>query len=662
MKNWTLLGSVAGAALVWGVPGAAQESAKGVCYVSALDEEGRGAVCSPAEVVVADRMRDDILVTTTRSGELDLPEHYPGSVSVVTAGQLEQRQVRDVADVLRDVPGIAVAGVPGQTQIRLRGTEANHVLVLVDGIEVSDPFAGEFDIGTLAADIGARIEVLRGPQSALYGSDAIGGVVAYRTASGSDLGGLAGRIEGGTQGTVNGAVRYGASGNGWDAALSGVVVSTDGWPNARGGTRAIGRDSYTLAAKGSVNVTDTFTLRTAGRFIRTNGLYNDQDFNTGSPTFGLVIDSPGTRFTNEALYGLLGARLETLGGDWTHDLSVQGADIARDTFGPFGTSNASKGDRIKASYVSALAITSRHHLTLAADWEREGFRNTTPGGFAFNGRRQITQLGLVGEYRFTGEAVDLSAAVRRDFNDTFRDATTFRLGAGYRIAEGTRLRAAAGSGIKNPGFFELYGYVDGRFIGNAALRPEKSTGWEIGIDQRIASLASLALTWFEARLEGEIYTTYPPPTYVATPANRTTTSRQRGLEVALGARLGAGLSLDAAYTFLDAKENGREEVRRPRHVASAALTWTAPEDRASASILVRTNGRALDDAFTDPSFVPVRVRLGDYTLVNLNARAKLTDALSAFARVENLLDTRYEQVFSFVSPGRTAAVGVEARF
>ncbi|WP_250645325.1 TonB-dependent receptor domain-containing protein [Porphyrobacter sp. HT-58-2] len=130
----------------------------------------------------------------------------------------------------------------------------------------------------------------------------------------------------------------------------------------------------------------------------------------------------------------------------------------------------------------------------------------------------------------------------------------------------------------------------------------------------------------------------------------------------MNARFGPQWSFDAAYSYLDAEENGIEEVRRPEHIASAALTWTAPGDAASATLVVRHNGATGDVAFTDPSFVPVRVQLDDYTLVNLNARVKLTDQLNAFARVENLLDERYEQVFSFVSPGRSAVVGVEARF
>jgi vitamin B12 transporter len=646
------LGSVAAAALVWTAPAWAQDTSTA--------DEGQ----DQPEIRTA-AARNDEIVVTSRSGRLDQPARYPGSVTVITAEYVENRQTREIADILRDVPGVAVTGVAGQTQIRLRGAEGNHVLVLVDGIEVSDPFGGEFDIGTLQADIGARLEVLRGPQSALYGSDAIGGVVAYQTADGRSNQGFAARLEGGTQATVNGAARYGYAGNGWDAALSAVIVSTDGQPNARGGTRDIGRDSYTVSGKGSVDLTEGLELRAAARFIRTEGLFNDSDFDATSPTFGLTIDSPGSRFTNEAFYALVGARLDTLEGRWTHDLSAQIADVTRETFGAFGQSSGSEGDRFKSSYVSAFRIADDHNLTFAADYEVEGFRNAFAGSGGFTGRREIEQVGFVGEYRYSGDAFDVSAALRHDINDLFQDATTFRIGAGYRLADTTRLRAAAGSGVKNPGFFELYGFVDGRFIGNAALRPEKSTGWEVGIDQGIAYLdvfSTLSVTYFDSELEGEIFTTFPPPNFIATPANRTTTSRQRGVEVAFNAVIAPQWSLDAAYSYLDAEENGVEEVRRPNHIASAALTWEAPDEAASATLVVRYNGETPDVAFTDPSFVPVRVQLDDYTLVNFNARVKLTDQLSAFARVENILGEQYEQVFSFVSPGRSAVVGVEARF
>lgn len=444
MKNFAFLSSVAGAALVWAVPALAQDI-----------DDGNGAGDQVDELDY-ERLKDDfgnvdrvILVSASRDMAL-ARRAYTGSALVIDAEQLEQRQTRDITEVLRDVPGVAVAGVAGQTQIRLRGSEGNHVLVLVDGIEVSDPFAGEFDIGTLQAEVGARVEVLRGPQSALYGSDAIGGVIAYSSTSGRGWSGFDARIEGGTQGTVNGALRYGAYGDSWDATLSAVVVSTDGQPNARGGTRDIGRDSYTLSGKGSVEVAEGLALRAAARFIRTEGQTNDSDFDRTSPNFGFTIDSPGVTFTNEAVYALVGVRAEVLEGRWTHDLSAQVAEIDRETDSPFGLTSASEGDRVKASYVTAYRIADEHNLTFAADYERESFRNALAASGGFTGRRAVEQVGLVGEYRYSRDAFDFSAAIRHDFNDLFADATTFRVGAGWRVTDSTRLRAAGGAGSRTP--------------------------------------------------------------------------------------------------------------------------------------------------------------------------------------------------------------------
>lgn len=647
MKKFLLCGAAV-AALCWTVPVVAQE------------EGGEGDAAQ--DIIYEERdYHDAILVSASRDDDTLLLSDYTGSATSISREQIEQRQVRDIADVLRDVPGVAVSSVAGQTQIRLRGAEANHVLVLVDGIEVSDPFAGEFDFGTLQAEIGSSVEVLRGPQSALYGSDAIGGVIAYESGT---FDGYSARLEGGSNSTINGSARVGTSGNTWDASLSATVVSTDGEPNARDGVRDVGRDSYTVSGRGSVELTEALELRAAGRFIRTEGEFNDSDFNTASPTFGFVIDSPDTRYENDAIYALVGAHFTTLDGSWTHDLSAQIADITRDTFGPFGPSNSSEGDRLKASYVTAYDFGgSDHSITFAADWERERFRNTTPGGFAFDGRRQIENVGLVGGYRYDGGAFDFSAAVRHDINDLFADETTFSVGAGYAVTVTTRLRASAGTGIKNPGFFELFGFQDGSFIGNEDLTPEKSTSWEIGVDQELFDgVAQLSLTYFNAELDDEIFTTFPAPDFIATPANAVTESTQKGVEVALSGQIGPQWSFNAAYAYLDAEENGVEEVRRPESIASAALTWTAPGDAASATLVVRHNGETQDLAFTDPSFVPVRVTLDDYTLVNLNARVRLTDGVGLFARAENLFDDRYEQVFSFVSQGRTVLAGIEARF
>jgi len=211
-----------------------------------------GSVAAPAiaqsdSVQLADQAT--IVVTGTRSTTPIRIDQSGSSIAVLDDQALDLRQTRAVSDILRDVPGVAVSRVAGQTQVRLRGTEGNQTLVLIDGIEVSDPFVGEFDFGTLVADDRARIEVLRGQQSAIYGSDAIGGVIQYISPTGRDAPGISGRVEGGSFGTVNGAARIAGVAGSLDYALSGTVNSTDGTPNARGGRRDLSNDTGALSLK-----------------------------------------------------------------------------------------------------------------------------------------------------------------------------------------------------------------------------------------------------------------------------------------------------------------------------------------------------------------------------------------------------------------------------
>ena len=612
--------------------------------------------------------RPVIIVTGTRSAD-PLPEdRVGGSVTVLNPETLERRQVREVSEILRDVPGVAVGRVPGQTQIRLRGAEANHTLVLIDGIEVSDPFAGEFDFGTLIADDAATIEVLRGQQSAIYGSDAIGGVIHYITANGRDAPGIRTRFEGGSFGTLNGAVRIAGVSGAVDYALSGTLNTTGGSEGARGGSRDLANDNGALSLKSTWTPAPNARLTGVVRYSRTKAEFNNSDSDFASPTFGFQIDSPGSRFENEAIYALLRGELDLLDGRWSHAVTGQIADTVRDVFDAQGPSFGNEGQRLKGSYETTLRFGTggiRHNLTAAFDIERERYRNSSPpGSIAFTGRRQVNNIGLVGQYELLlGEQASVGASVRYDNNNRFDNATTYRVQGSYRVEGGPRLRGAVGSGVKNPGFYELYGFDDGRYIGNPDLKPERSEGWEVGVEQMFMDGATtLGITYFQSELQDEIFTAYPPPAFVATPGNRDTESQQRGVEAFAQARFGTAWRINAVYTYLRARENGLREVRRPSHVASVALDWRAPDNHGGFTLVARYNGATLDSAFIDPSFVPVQVRLGDYVLVNFNADVKLTDRIDLFGRLENLAGEDYEDVFSFETPGRSLFIGARARF
>ncbi|WP_054529210.1 TonB-dependent receptor [Erythrobacter sp. SG61-1L] len=608
-----------------------------------------------------------IVVTASRSGDGVRADQLGASVTVLDSEALEQRQTRVVSDILRDVPGVAVSrtgSIGGQTAVRLRGTEGNQVLVLIDGIEAADPYMGEYDFGTLIADPAAKIEVLRGQQSSLYGSDAIGGVIHYITLSGREAPGISIRGEGGSFGTVGGAVRVAGASSDFDYAVSSSLHHTSGYPTARDGVRDLASTSLGASAKVNWTPSDTFKLTGVLRYSWTDADTNDTENDSSKPNFGYIVDSPGTHYVNEAFYGLLAAELTALDGRWTNTLTGQFSDTQRKGFNADGFNYGDKGQRYKGSFVSSMRLGNEaisHRLTAAVDGEREEFQNTSL--YAFNGKRHTDNVGIVGQYELTAGAFSGGASIRYDDNNRFDNTTTWRVQGSYRLPTDTRIRAAYGTGVKNPGYFELYGYMDGRYIGNPNLKPEKSEGWEAGLEQSFMNgKVTLGATYFDSVLTDEIYTTYPAPDYVATPSNRATKSKQNGVELFLSARPMAQLRLDASYTYLNAKEDGVVEVRRPGDIASFNATWFSKDDKFSATLTVRYNGRTDDVAYTDPSWVPVRVSMDPFTLVNLNAQYEVMKGLTLFGRVENLLDEDYEEVFSFATPGTSAYAGISARF
>lgn len=634
---------------------------------------------------------DPLVVTANRAGDATPADLVAASVTVIDGQAMQDRQVRVVSDVLRDVPGLAVsrAGAVGDfTQVRIRGSEANHALVLVDGIKASDPFFDEFDFGTIIADEASRIEVLRGQQSALYGSDAIGGVISYSTLSGAEAPGVRVRAEGGSMGTYGGGVRFAGVTGDLDYALNGSGLHTDGYPVAPGGHRDVGSDSAGLSARLVWRPQANLRLTAVGRYSHTKADTDDSGEDSSRPTFGLTLDSPGVHYVNDAVYGLVKAELSSMQDALTNAVSAQVADTRRsgfdvaNAFAPFAGQPISKqsgdhGTRFIESYEGAFRFGDAHlkqRVTLAFDAEQNTSQTTVSPFGAFLGREHLDNTGLVGAYDATlDNQVSFSASARHDWNNRFSDDTTYRVQAGWRFEGGARVHVAAGSGIKDPSFSELFDFVAGRFIGNPNLKPETSEGWEAGLDHTFAGgRAHVGATWFESRLTNQITTSFA--TGVAMPVNLAGTDTQKGVELFADAALGDGWRIDAAYTWLDAPQTRSvilggqfttfdgQAVRRARDIASANLTWSPSGARYSATLTVRYNGEQNDLAFTDPSFVPVLVSLKAFTLVNLGANWKLTETTELYGRVENLFDQGYQEVFSFAGAGRAAYGGVRVRF
>ena len=594
------------------------------------------------------------------------------SVTVLDGNMLAKRQTAALSEILRTVPGVAVSrsGVFGaQTQVRMRGAEANHTLVFIDGVRANDPAQnGEFNFAHLLnADI-ETVEVIRGPQSALWGSDALAGVIDVRTRRGGD--GLAGGVyaEGGENSWQNfGAnARYGS--DSFRTAVSITSLETDGDNISRQGGEDDGYDNTTVNGNLDWQLTDNLAIAGNLRYVDASNDFDNVDFSTGLPA-----DS-NSKTDVEQLYGRLAFTLDTLDGRWRHQASVSLTDTDNDNrsenaFAPSGFDQTSSDAEVLVyTFQTSFDIADGHTLTGAFErWEEDFEQRGAASPFGDPNRDEdIDTNSFVGEYRgqLTPDLTVL-ASVRNDDNSDFDDKTTGRVSAAWQLAGGaTTLRGAYGTGIKNPTFTERFGFFT-NFVGNPDLKPEESKGWEIGVDQRLlGDRMQLSATWFDEELEDEINGFFfDPGIGDFTAVNEDGKSEREGLELSGRWLIGSGLSLYAAYTWLDASEDdGSDEIRRAEHIASANINWDFLGGRGNLNLQVDYNGEQ-DDFFFPP--VPPfqeRVELDSFTLVTIAGSYRVLDNLELYARVENATDEDYEEIYGFVAPGRTAIAGVRYNF
>ncbi len=622
---------------------------------------------SPFAVATVATAEDAGTDEATRLGPLSVsaarspvPVETVGSaVTVITAEQIEALQIRQVDDVLRLVPGVAVSrtgSVGGMSQIRIRGSEGNQTLVRIDGIEVSDPSGGsEFDFGHLLAYEIERIEVLRGPQSALYGSDAVGGVIDITTKRGS--GPLSGsvRTEAGSFDTREavGTVSYGDQI--FNALVSAQSFRTDGISSAderAGNPEKDGYRNRSAFAKFSLRPSEDLEFALVGRTVR----YRAEG--DGYSTLPYDADQE-TRGTQTFLRGE--ARYAMADGRWHHKIGLASTEHDRDYRDTGSITSTYLGRRLKVDYQTDYGFetgAASHDLSFGVDYERENARTWSswaPGSIV---KHDYESTGFAGEYRLgLYDQFFLSAAGRYDRNGLFDDQHTWRVTAAWLIpGTDTRLRASYGTGIKNPTLFELYGYTN-TYQGNPSLRPEEATGWDAGVEHSfLDGKLVVDLGWFRQDIEKLIQGSG------SSSENLAGTSRINGVEASMTIHPLSWMDLRLAYTYTDGEDSdGEELVRRAPHIASADLMTRFLDDRARAGIAVIYNGEQKDWAYNaDYSRRPVT--LDDYTLVNLTAAYDLTDTVEIFGRIDNLFDEEYQEVLGYGSRGRAGYAGLRMRF
>ena len=600
---------------------------------------------------------NQIVITASRAPETEA--QTPASVTVIDQQRIERLDEPLVAALLRLTPSAAVAtsGPSGSlTEVRIRGAEANHTLLFLDGIKINDPAAGDaprFEL--LNADLASRVEVVRGPQSALWGSDAIGGVIAINGLD--DPKGASASAEAGSFGFVRGS------------ASAGLLSSTTSLAAAVGFQRATGIDSFNGHGDkdGYRNLSGRLraTWRPAADVevgASALALTGRSDFDGFDPlTFAHEDTLDNSR--NRLVAGRLWARAGNSQSPWSAEIAASILGSSNRNFLADAEQNRTRGGRRNISAqverrFSTGPVTNR--LIAAADLERETFhaRDTIYGGFSDQDRNRLHEA-LTVEWRAETKVITGDIAVRRDMFNRFKDATSARASLLAAIGGGFSLAGSYGEGIAQPTFFDLYGFFPNNFLGNPSLRPESSRGFEVSVRYRKGPIAA-SLTGYRQRLHDEIIDVFDAGTGLFSTANSTKISHRSGVEATVDWKLNQNFRISANYAYLDATQPDNvsvtqvHELRRPKHSGSVALDGTAARFTYGASIAYV--GRHFDQRDTFPFD---RVTLGSYWLADARVGYEIAPGIEAFGRMSNAFGQHYEDVFGYRTEPRAVYAGLK---
>ena len=653
-------------------------------HFAALAAVAAFAALSPSLALAQQPSPLDVVVTPNRS-PTDI-QRTGSAITVISGEEVRRTNPANLIDVLRQAPGVAATsngGAGGTSFVSIRGAETRHTLVLIDGIRVGDATStgGEFNFANLVATDIERIEILRGPQSALYGSDAIGGVINIITRKGRGAPTASVQLEGGSYGT--GSVIASASGGTRDFnyafALSGLT--TQGF--SAYGYRIAGLQGYgPLDRDGNQRIAGTarFGWRPADGLEIEGGLYAGRQrggYDAAFAGFGYVPDTPSMQEGRLAT-AYLRAKLSTLGGMLDHQVTLSGSrtertlnDVQRANFG-FGLTEERNrygftGDRTGIEYQGTLNFGAWGRTIFGAGIEREQARfDTTP---IFNSFQRASTASYSRDsasafvlHQLTlGDRLDLSFGGRIDKVEDIEAFPTGRVTAAYRITEtGTKLRASLGTGAKAPSLYQQFSIYGPTRSGAPALNPEYSFGGDVGIDQSLfAGRLVLSATLFANRIRDLIGFdstrgtpgTFGPIGQYLNVARATT----QGVELSADASLVEGLlRAKATYTYTDARDSQTDLrlARRPAHQGRVALTITPIQ-----GLLIEPSVLLVGEQFSAPG---ERQRLAPYARFDVYASYKLNAGLEFYARGENLTNARYQDVYTYGTPGRSAYAGLRA--
>lgn len=610
----------------------------------------------------------EVVVTATR---LETPvREVASSMTVITGQEIAEEGKTEVLEVLRDEPALDVVrsgGPGGSTSIFIRGADSDQTLVLIDGIEVNDPiFNRAFDFANLSVDNIERIEVLRGPQSTIYGSDAMGGVINIITKKGGGKPRLTLSGEAGSFDTYRLAADLSAGHGPVDYSLGASWLDTKGISAARekdGNTERDGHQNATLSARLGITPVEALKLDLTARYTDSQKEID----NFGGPGG----DDPNHVFESHQLLLRAAARLSLFEGLWQQELGLSLTDYDSDERNDPDPDHPDESARssfdstlIKADWQHNLYLHETNTLTLGLEAEEEKGESSIVSQSAFGPfTSEFAEETARTASAYAEDQVKLwdrffgTVGVRLDNHNEFGSEVTYRVTAAYIIEEtGTKLKATYGTGFKAPTLFQLFDPSNG----NPDLDPERSRGFDAGVEQSLwEDRLALGATYFANNFEDLIeFVLLDPVAFTGTFRN-VSKAESRGVEAfaSLSPIDRLTLRLDYTYTHTEDESTGEELLRRARNKFKLSANY-AFSDRGNLNLGVSYTGDRKDLDFS--VFPSERVTLKGYTLVDLAASLGITKNLEVFGRVENLLDEDYEEVKGYGTPGISAYAGLKA--
>jgi vitamin B12 transporter len=596
---------------------------------------------------------ETIVVTGART---PIPQNYiAGAVTVIEQEYITSSQAFNLSDLLRGLAGISISqsgGTGSLNELRMRGSESNHVLVLLDGIEINDLGQGDAaNFAHLNLENVQRIEILRGPQSALWGSGAVGGVINIISKQGGEKNNIFVKAEVGQANSRRLALNVTGQNDELSYGLSASHFATDGQNISRTGTEKDGYKNSQVGANGLWQVNQTNLLEFSLRYLSARNEFDD------------YLPADADNYTDVSQYsGKLVWHYQPQNSNWDQQLGWQINDNDNQTFENQQFSNGSNSDKQRLFWLNQFSYGANNHINLVAEHVKEHFQQ---GGVAsYFGDPNQSQHNKITSFvadvlHQLGENLSFTASARADNNDIYNNSNSYNLGLAYHLNSRLKLYSSYAKGIKNPTFVETFGFFPLAFIGNQDLRPERAKNWEVGAQFLLPTDWTTSISYYNAQLEDEIVTVFSADYSTSSSINSSGKSKRQGAELSLQGDI-ANVRINASYAWLDASQPDTQglqqrEARRAKHTGSVSADYSFADNKTQFFVQASYQGQQLDTDFN--SYPATPVTLAAYLLWNTAFSYQISPELSLTLRGENIFDKGYEDVFGFVAQSRRLFAG-----